>query len=154
MILLRNFITKENVLLGFSTVSQSEALKSLMQPMIDSGVVTDGDLFLSDLLDRENKMTTVMENGVAFPHARSNAIKKMAVTVGILPEPGIEFSLEQDVMSRIFFLIGVPSYAPTVHLPLLSLLAKFANQKINREKLLTVKTCGTASKILSNYKGG
>ena len=150
---LATFLSADRVILGLTADSQRALVDQLIKPLIAARIVGDGARFAADVLAREQEITTVMENGVALPHARSNAVKRLGLAVGIMPEPGMQYNLEGDVPSRLFFLIAVPAFAPTAHMPLLQRLAQFAREPKRVERLLASKTPSVAVRYLGNYKG-
>ena len=133
---LKPFVSADKVVLNLESGSQGDILKQLMLPLVKVGnMIANEEEFLSDLITRENEVTTVMENGIAFPHARSEAVNRLCLVVGLAPD-GIQFSPEKGNTSKVIFLIGVPSFAPTAHIPILQSLATFAKDEVRLEKLL------------------
>jgi mannitol/fructose-specific phosphotransferase system IIA component (Ntr-type) len=149
---LSSFLAADKVVLNFSAASPQETLEALVAPLVAGGVVSDADQFIGDLLRREAEITTVMDNSVALPHARSNAVRRLGLSVGIAKEPGIAYSPDGPP-SRLFFCIAVPGFAPTAHIPLLQALAKFSRDATRVDKLLKSKTPSVASRYLSSFKG-
>jgi len=149
---LATFLAADKIILNFTATSQHDVLRQLVAPLVAAQVVSDSEVFIADLLRREAEFTTVMDNGVALPHARSNAVRRLGLSVGIAAEPGILFGEESDVRSRLFFCMAVPAYAPTAHIPLLQALAKFSRDPSRVDKLLKSKTPSVASRYLVNFK--
>ncbi len=151
---LKPFIMSDRIILGLNDGSQEDVLRQLIQPLVDAGnLISDPDKFIHDLLEREKQVTTVMENGVAFPHTRSEAVNRLCLTVGVAEPDGIHFNPENDAVSRLFFCIGVPAFAPTAHIPILQSLASFAREEKRVERLLGSKTPSQITRSLGNYKG-
>jgi mannitol/fructose-specific phosphotransferase system IIA component (Ntr-type) len=149
---LASFLAADKVVLGFSADSARAALEQLVVPLVKAEIVADAEQFIADMLRREAEITTVMDNGVALPHARSNAVRRLGLVVGIAAAPGIQYNPESPVRSRLFFCIAVPGYAPTAHIPLLQALAKFSRDPSRVEKLLLSKTPSVAARYLINFK--
>lgn len=150
---LRSFLGAEKFVMNLAGTSQRETLTALIQPLLAAGIVTDGEAFLTDLESREAQITTVMDNGVALPHARSHAVRRLGLTVGLTSPEGVTFHPGSEQRSYLFFCIAVPSFAPTAHIPLLQALAKFARDPNRVEKLLSSKSPGVASRYLCAFKG-
>ena len=124
----------------------------LTAPLAADGVVTDVDRFVDYLERREQQITMEVEPGIAFPHARSTAVRSLCLTVGIADAPGVEYSSGGESRVRLFFLIGVPAFAPTAHLPLLQRLAVFARDPARTDRLLAYKTPGQVAAALARFK--
>tara|TARA_B100000614_G_C14354089_1_gene414356 strand:- start:212 stop:673 length:462 start_codon:yes stop_codon:yes gene_type:complete len=150
---LATFLAADKIVLNFHADGQKETLEMLSAPLIKAGVITSHEAFVADLIRRESEITTVMDNGIAIPHARSNAVRRIGLTVGIAKGDGIQFGPDEGVLSRLFFCIAVPAYAPTAHIPLLQLVAQFSRDPKRVEKLLKSKTPSVASRYLGNFRG-
>jgi mannitol/fructose-specific phosphotransferase system IIA component (Ntr-type) len=150
---LKPFLTADRIIMDVQSGSQRDIFTALIQPLIDAEIVTDADEFLADLERREAECTTVMDHGVAIPHARSHAVKRLGLTVGLVPAAdGISFDPDSDPVI-LFFCIAIPSYAPTAHIPLLQALAKFSRDDKRVAKVLVSKTPAVAARYLSSFKG-
>lgn len=151
---LSSFVTAERIIMGLSATTTKEILEHLTGPLCgENGNISDADLFLADLLKREAEFTTAMENGVAIPHARSTAVRRLGMTIGIASGEGMLFNPESEQKYRLFFCIAIPTTAPTSHLPLLRLLAKFARDPKRVDKMLQFKTAAAIARNLAAFKG-
>ena len=148
---LSNFLDADRILLGLTADNQEAALKNLISPMVKAGFVTDSELLLEDLQKREAEITTVIDNGVAIPHARSHSVKRLTLVVALAGEQGIQFNPENEC--HLIFCIAIPHFAPTSHLPLLQLLAKFSYDSKRVKKVLGYKTITGVNKYLSSFNG-
>lgn len=134
---LTTLLPKEHILLHTPCQTRRELFAAMTAPLVVSGIVTDGDVFVDALEARELQVTTRLDVGIALPHARSPVVKRLGLTVATAPEPGIPFAADGSPC-RLFFCIAVPSGAPTAHLKLLQALAEFARTPIRVERLLAV----------------
>lgn len=151
---LKPFVISERVIIGVKPGDQREVLSQLIQPLVDDGdVLSNPDEFLNGLIRRELELTTVMENGVAFPHARSTAVKRLCLTIGIASDAPIAFSPDTTQTSQLFFCIGVPSFAPTAHIPILQALANYVRSQSRVDRLLSCRIPSEVVKRLSTFKG-
>lgn len=152
---LKPFILPERIVIGIQPGSQEDVLKQLSEPLISAGnLITSADKFLEDLLKREREVTTVMENGVAFPHTRSTAVSRLCLVIGLTPpDAPIKFNPEGEADSRLFFCIGVPAFAPTAHIPILQSLANFARDDKRVERLMKSKTPAQVVRKFATFKG-
>jgi len=150
---LRALLPKEHVLLDLpSGIPRAEALRQTMQPLLASGIVTDSDAFLHDLEEREAKVTTQAEFGVAFPHARSKAATRLGAALATIASPGIAYTTGGAENVRVLFLIAVPSFAPAAHLSLLEHFAVFAQDPSRIERLLACRTQAQATTLLQRFR--
>ena len=132
----------------------SELWTELVAPLVASDLVTDADQFIADLQRREEQCTTVVDDGlVAIPHARSDAVRRIGLTVGLAAEPGVALHPDGETLSRIFFCIAVPAFAPAAHLQLLQRLAAFSRDSKRLQKLLSARTPAAAARCIHSFKG-
>lgn len=150
---IRTLLPRSHVLLDFAATDRRSAFEALVTPLVTDGIVLDAGRFLDALERREEQITTQVEAGIAFPHARSSAVRRLALTVGIGGPAGIELGGGGAQPVRLLFLIAVPSFAPTAHLPLLQRLANFAHQPERVTRLLACNTQSKAVSCLVRFKG-
>ena len=149
---LTRLIPAAHCVLHIKATTRDEIIRETMQPLIDSGIVSDAVGSMERLIERENQITTVIGNGVAVPHARTTHASRLGLVLGILDEP-VNFSDDPDAEPvQVIFLIAIPSFAPVSHMPLLQHLASFVRYPRKVNKLISSKTQAAASKYLCSYK--
>lgn len=87
----------------------------------------------SKILERERIEDTSYSRGFAFPHARTDAVSKMYLALGISPE-GVERCKDGSPLEVVCLLL-TPSNISRMYLQTLSALASFARVDANLEKL-------------------
>jgi len=114
-------------------------LQEMVQHLVRVGKVTDAELIMEMLRNRENLGSTGLGKGVAFPHGKSLAIKELSVLFG-RSSYGIDFDAADGEDVHIFFLILAPtdSNAET-YLELLSDLLGIIKQPDKLERLHQVQ---------------
>lgn len=80
--------------------SKEEILKVMSDAMKEKGVVTEE--FFDTVMERENKTTTTIGNGVSLPHGSPVAVNESKVAIAILDEP----VMWDDEPVEIVFLLG------------------------------------------------
>ena len=149
---LRNFLPVEHIIYPLKGKNRRELFEELMQPMISDSTVLNTEQFIEDLERREKEFTTQMNNSTAIPHARSNAVKQLTLTIGIREDDGVSLGDDEENLSRIFFLIGIPAFAPTAHMHLLQHIAKYAKAPTRIEKLLNCDNIDDIKRCLYAYR--
>ena len=96
--------SEENLIqFKLSASSKDEVIKELVDTIATSNMVKDADLLLNDVLERENLVTTGVGYGVAFPHAKTRAVKGIVIAFGRSVK-GIEFDAMDHQPVKLFFL--------------------------------------------------
>jgi mannitol/fructose-specific phosphotransferase system IIA component (Ntr-type) len=153
MIDLKTLLPVDHVVLPVTGDGQREIFEHLVSPLCTKGIVSDQKVFLDALVEREAQVTTQVENNVAIPHARSRVVKRLGLALGIAPPPGLPFDPDRKAPCRLFFLIAIPAFAPTAHLPLLKKLANFAHDPQRIEKLLDTSDLKKLVRQITTFKG-
>ncbi len=104
------------------------AIKALVNRLHGAGYVTDSLRFLQSVLDREDLESTVVGNGIAFPHARCRSAAHLGMALGISPR-GVDFHSElHPEPVRLICLVAVPGEGDIRYLPLLGYLCRLFHE--------------------------
>ncbi len=135
-----NELISENLIqVNLTATTKDEAFDEMANMLEQQGKLTNKQQFLDDIKKRENLDNTGFSNGVAIPHARSNAVKDASIVVGI-SHNGIEYGAEGNQLSKIFFMIASPKTATDRHIEILTqLFAKLLETGIT-DSLLKANT--------------
>ena len=110
------------------------AIKELVDRMHEAGWVDDSLSFLQSVLVREDLESTVVTEGVAFPHARSHAVKRLGAAVGVSRQ-GVRFG-DQGEPVHVVCLLGAPTGNSDDYLPLLARVSQTFDDRAFQECLL------------------
>jgi PTS system nitrogen regulatory IIA component len=102
-------------------------------------LVTDRDAVLSALMDRERKMSTGIQHGVAIPHGKTSAVKNLVACIGIKKD-GVDFASLDGEPSRIFIMTLSPLDRVGPHVQFLAEVSMVIKTEEARERLLNAKT--------------
>lgn len=119
--------------------TKSEVLRELVDLLAAAGKLKNPEKALSALLDREALGSTGLEDGIAVPHAKSDAEDKLSVAIGIAPN-GIDFHALDGKPSTIFFMLIAPPEQAGQHIEALSEIAKMTRSKSFCRTLLASET--------------
>ncbi len=126
--------------------SKEEAIRQIAIKTAEAGFIESANDFIEALLRREELVSTTMEKGIAFPHARGIKACGLTLAVGTLAEPIQENGFEEPL--SMIFVSAVPVYSSVFYLELISKLANYFANKSNKEKLLKAKTAQDLWKIM------
>ena len=90
--------------------------------MAKSGKLADEAEYKRCVLAREEEGSTGIGEGIAIPHAKTNAVKAPGLAAMIVSE-GVDFASLDDQPAKLFFLIAAPDTEDNVHLDVLSRLS-------------------------------
>ena len=101
------FTDRKLVNLNVSSGTKEEVIGRMTDLLSRSKKVTDADAFLNDVLAREELVSTGVGYGVAFPHAKSKAVRDVVFAFG-RTTAAVDFGALDGNPVRLVFLIGAP----------------------------------------------
>ena len=117
-----DLLAKESIDLQAKVGSKAEALEHLVTLMAKSGKLADEAEYKRCVLAREEEGSTGIGEGIAIPHAKTNAVKAPGLAAMIVSE-GVDFASLDDQPAKLFFMIAAPDTEDNVHLDVLSRLS-------------------------------
>lgn len=112
------FLSPKLIKIDMQAEDKNAAIEELAELLYKEHVLKDKANYIQNVLEREAQVPTNLENGVALPHGKSDAVLRPAVAIGI-SKRGIRFE-EGSPVSRVIFLIAMPNNADDTHITLLS----------------------------------
>jgi len=88
------------VVLGLKSTTSSPVIEEMVDTLVAAGQIKDRAVALQAILERERKMSTGMQNGIAIPHGKTSAVDTLVSLVGLKPE-GLDFE-SLDGQPRVF----------------------------------------------------
>lgn len=117
--MLTSLIDEGLICLDIAASDKQGLFVELAAQLKKSGKIGDEAQFVRDLWAREQLGNTGFEQGVALPHAKSEAVLQPAIVVGISRQ-GIDYGAEDGLPSRLFFMIASPTGAANHHIEVLA----------------------------------
>ena len=118
-----DLLNKDMIKVPLEKVTKNDVLEELLELIDKNGGLKDRKQALEDLQKRELLGSTGLEKGIAVPHAKTGAVDKMVMAVGIAPK-GIDFNALDGEPSNLFFMILAPPDQAGPHIEVLSDIAK------------------------------
>ena len=138
----------DRISLELPGTNKSEIIGSLLDLIAAPGGVSDREKALESVLERESKMSTGIQHGVAIPHGKTDAVEELLVCFGRKRE-GIDFQALDGEPSYLFFLTLSPLSTSGPHIELLAEIGRILEEAAVRRKLLSAKDPEEVLDILS-----
>lgn len=116
-----------------------ELIDTLIDLACKTGKVIDKNLVKSEVLKREEIMSTGIGDGIAIPHAKSNYVSDTICTIVVLNESVEYNAIDGKPVNIAFMLLGRENNVG-LHLRILSKISRFLSSKNNIENLIKCKT--------------
>ena len=117
-----DLLKPEGIKIGGSATDKMDAINQMVDLMAKEGNVADKAKYKAAVLAREQESTTGIGDGIAIPHAKTDAVKAPGLAAMTLPN-GVDYEAPDGEPSDIIFLIAAPNTKENVHLEVLSRLS-------------------------------
>ncbi|PBB06244.1 PTS fructose transporter subunit IIABC [Salimicrobium humidisoli] len=134
-----DLLKKDTMLLSTDASDKKGILDELTAKLETAGRLNDRDKFREAIQAREDQSTTGVGDGIAIPHAKSEAVKEPAIAFARSRE-GIEYESLDSQPAHLFFMIAATDSADNTHLEALSRLSSFLMDTDFRENLLKAES--------------
>ena len=109
--------------LDLKSHSKIEAINSMSDVLLEEGRITDKEIYVESVLERERLESTAVGFEVGIPHGKSDAVETATVFFGRSDE-GIVWNEDGEVV-KLVFLLAIPSEAASnQHLRILAALSR------------------------------
>lgn len=133
-----DLLKKQGIELNSKVKSKQEAVNKLISLQTASGNISDKEKYKNGILAREAEGSTAVGDGIAIPHAKSDAVKRAGLAAITVPG-GVDYEAADGKPSNILFMIAAPPQGD-VHLEVLSRLMTILMDESFRKALLSAKS--------------
>jgi mannitol/fructose-specific phosphotransferase system IIA component (Ntr-type) len=137
-ITLTDLLDEKQVILGLRSRKVPNALREIIELLAQTGKIGNPRAFLEKVLAREEAHPSVVENGAAFPHARTDLVDEIVVGIG-RSRAGIPFA-HNGARAQLIFVIGVPDRLVNDYLICVGTLVRLVRDEAIRSALLHAQT--------------
>ena len=140
-IALADLLTEQQVILRLRSRKPATAIREIVDVLASTtggSKIGKPEAFLDQVLAREQTHPSIVENGAAFPHARTDLVDAIVIGVG-RSRAGIAFGDDQQ-RARLIFVIGVPERLLSDYLVCVGTLARLVKDERIRSRLLKSET--------------
>lgn len=133
-----DLISRDSMMLQAAPKSKSEAIDMLVELQVKGGRIADRVEYKKGILAREELSSTAIGEGIAIPHAKSEAVREPSLAVMTVPD-GVDYDAMDGEPSHLFFMIAAPNDGD-VHLDVLARLMTVLMDEELKDKLIAAKT--------------
>jgi PTS system nitrogen regulatory IIA component len=145
---LKKILTRDSIQPELKAETKSGVIEEMVGFLTASGKFTGKTAAVQAVLAREEKMSTGMQNGIAIPHGKTDAVDQLVAAVGIHRD-GVDFAAMDGKPSHIFILTLSPENRAGPHIQFLAEISKVLSRPDLREKLLNAATADEILNLLT-----
>lgn len=135
-----DYINKESIMIDVQETDKERLLSKMVERLDSCGMLLSKDDAEHAIIAREQLMSTGVGNGIAIPHAKTDAVKNIVLSVATIKN-GINYkSVDKKKVFAVFMLLA-PKNSASENLKVLTAIAKilrdnphFLEKLINAEK--------------------
>ncbi|MFA5119096.1 MAG: PTS sugar transporter subunit IIA [Candidatus Omnitrophota bacterium] len=136
MMKILDFLSKKAILSDLKSAKKEDVVRELVDALINAGDIEKNhrSKIVDALMERESLGSTAIGQGIAIPHAKSDAVSKL-VGAFSLSRKGVDFDSLDGEPVYIFFLLVAPQDSAGPHLKALARISRLFKDKYFRDSL-------------------
>lgn len=136
---------EETIKMELHGKNKTEVIAEMADVLAEANKISNKEVFITEIFERENQTSTGLGNGVAIPHAKSSVVNEPSIAIGISRE-GFDFEAHDDEKCHLVFMIAAKDDDDNIHLENLATLSK---KLIHQEIIDALKNAQNAQEVLS-----
>ncbi len=136
---LGDVLHKDLVKVPLNGTTKREIIEELVDLLVTRRQLTNGEEILEAVLKREELGSTGLVDGIAIPHAKTDAVSEIYLVAGVSASP-VPFEALDGEDSSFFFLVLAPSDYASAHIEILSAIARTTGSASFKRILRGVKS--------------
>jgi fructose-specific phosphotransferase system IIA component len=152
MLRIQDLLDRDLILMDLRAADKAGVIRELAGLLARNNRVHDPDALAQAVLDRESQGSTGIGEGIAIPHAKSQAIDDIVVAFG-RSTSGVDFQSLDGKPAYLFFLLVTPEDRPGEHLKLLARISRIMRNAALREQLLLCTLPEELQKLILDEDG-
>ncbi|MGM9928349.1 MAG: fructose-specific PTS transporter subunit EIIC [Bacillus sp. (in: firmicutes)] len=134
-----DLLKKDTVIIDLAATTKVEVIDELTKKLDEAGRLNSLEGYREAILKREGQSTTGIGEGIAIPHAKTDAVKIPSIAFAKSAK-GVDYESLDGQPAHLIFMIAASAGANNEHLETLSRLSMLLMDASFREKLLAAKT--------------
>ncbi|MCF7839018.1 MAG: PTS sugar transporter subunit IIA [Candidatus Marinimicrobia bacterium] len=142
-------LTTDTILLDLRSETKPEVIAEMLDVLIAAGRIAADKRaeVLAALMAREAKMSTGMEHGIAIPHAKTDAVARLAAAVARKPA-GVDFDAMDGQPSYFFIMTVSPASRSGPHLQFIAEVSRILNDDQVQTQLMQAQSAREVLEIM------
>ncbi len=137
-LMLCHYLTPATILIQSGKPEKKELFKDLISELAKFWKLSDVEKLDQAVWEREKEGHTVLESGLAIPHARAAGLDEIKACLGVIPEGYLD--PQENVLVRVVFLFLSPQEQFANHLQMLAQISRIFQDPQFMQNLIDSKT--------------
>jgi fructose-specific phosphotransferase system IIA component len=145
---IRKILTKDVIALELKGENKEQVIEEMIDLLCASGKVENRKAAEKAIWDREKKMSTGMQNGIAIPHGKCDCVDSLVVAVGV-HQAGVDFESLDGQPAHFFIMTLSPANRTGPHIQFLAEISRQLNDASVRDRMLAATSKDDVMEILA-----
>ena len=141
----------EQIIIGLESDNKDEVFEELVDKFCQVNTKGSREKILEAIWEREHKMSTGIQKGIAIPHGKASSLENIHGILGI-SKKGIDYDALDDQPVYLVFMLLAPEHETEAHLRLLKRLAELLDNHEFYTELLAQKEPQGANQVIKKYE--
>jgi two-component system sensor histidine kinase KdpD len=147
---LSRLLSPRRVVIWDQPVQKEIVLRKLAEAIGKGDGIEDVEALFGALMKREEQGSTFFNEGVAFPHIRSDGLTTPVIAIGLTKQGISDISTEKPV--ELVFLVLSPARTPDTQIQILGLASRAGQNRHLLQSLRSVRTPQEAMKVIFDWE--
>ena len=149
-LMLSQLVASRRIVIWDQPVRKETVLRTLAEAIGKDDGIADPEALFESIMKREEQGSTFFNEGVAFPHVRSDGLVTSVVAIGLTKLGVSDVSTEKPI--ELVFLILSPARTPDTQVQILGLASRAAQNRHLLQSLRSVQTPQEAMKVIFDWE--
>lgn len=136
--IMRKLLSTSTIALALKGTAKEEIIAEMIDLLVAAGKISDREGALNCVLERERKMSTGMQHGIAIPHGKTATLDELVAAVALKKE-GVDFGALDGEPSRIFIMVISPQASTGPHIQFLAEISRALSDPDVRKAVLAAE---------------
>jgi len=148
---IQDLLTENLIKSELSGENKYQVIEELLDLLVAENKIEDRETCLKDLNEREQYLSTGLENGLAIPHAKTIAVNELLISFGI-SRNGLDFASLDGKPAHFIFLVISPRDVAGPHIQILAQLSRNFKSDDLAEKMMSAQNNQEILNIIQDFK--
>lgn len=144
----KRVLSKETIALRLQGETKDAIIEELVEMLAAAGRIRDRKAALKAIQERERKMSTGLQNGIAIPHGKTDSVESLVAALGLKPE-GVAFDSLDGQPAQIILMTLSPASRTGPHIQFLADISRLLHDPSVRQRVLDAQSEDEVVEILA-----
>jgi len=148
--MIEELLDEDLILILDKVEDKFKLIEIMVDKTLGKGLIVTREPILDKIREREELESTGVVEGIALPHARTEAVKDLLLVVAVVKE-GLDFKALDGKPVYIVFLIVAPEEAKKKYINVLARISRMCRQEEFRKALREAESPASILKIIKEF---